>query len=121
MAMTETNKINTAFVYYVYGNTGGKNITVDKETDDVCAKNVIATGTFTNSKIMEEVENGRYYIKCGPDGIFNPLTLDKRMHNRYTKKGLYKWCLVNKQAFDLYLQFLRTGKNQFLHQSERLF
>lgn len=118
----ETNKIEIKPVYYIYGNTDGKNKTVEEESDDVCAKEIKAAGTFVDGTTKtQEINNSRYFVKSGPDGTFNPLTLDKRMHNRYTSKGMYKWFPVNKQAFDLYLQFLRTGKNQFLHQSERLF
>lgn len=108
---TMENSLEIRPIYYIYGNVDGKNKVVETEMEDVCAKEVV----------NETVETSRFFIKRGPDGVFNPLTLDERMHNRYTKKGLYKWCLVNRQAFDLYLQFLRTGKNQFLHQSERLF
>ena len=122
MVIMETNTLNSKSIYYIYGNMDGKNKTVEQDCNDVCAKEVKSVGVFIDGTTRKEsVDNTRYFVKCGPDGTFNPLTLDKRMHNRYIKRDMYKWCLVNKQAFDLYLQFLRTGKNQFLHQSERLF
>lgn len=97
--------------YFVYGHLNGENIHFTTEVNESCAKEVINSTTSSS----------RYFIKRCPDGFVNPLNIDKRKDSFYKKRGLYKWCSVDKAGFEMYLQFLRTGKNQFLHQAERLF
>lgn len=97
--------------YFVYGHLKGENIYFPDEVKDSCAKEVI---NYTTS-------SSRYFIWRSPDGFYNPLNVDVRKDSFYRRHGLYKWCSVSQVGFEMYLQFLRTGKNQFLHQAERSF
>lgn len=111
------NSPKSRSVYYVYGNMGGNNLITETETTDVCAKEIIIDKDESN----EVEEHSRCYVRHSPLGFFNPLNVDKRKHHFYIRHEMYRWIKVSRAGFDIYLQFLRTGKKQFLHQAERLF
>jgi len=66
-------------------------------------------------------ERERFYIKCGPDAkFFNPIGSDEGTHyKRNAGELVNRFKVVNKRAFTLYLQFLRTRNKAFLYEAER--
>ncbi len=105
------NKLQIKTLYFTYGNEGGNNIAYTEESDETYAKQVINETTGTS----------RYFVKRSPEGFANPLAEDDRKKLYYKRHAMYNWISVKEAGFELYLQFLRTGKKQFLHQAERLF
>lgn len=78
-------------------------------------------------KALAKTNRGRvqqYYIKIDRDGTFiNPNGLyEQKAKNRITEYRLSqrrKFVPVSKRCFELYLQFLRTGHERYLLQSQR--
>jgi len=66
-------------------------------------------------------ETKRYFIKCGKDNKFvNPLGLDENLYGkRHAGELVYKFCPVNRKAFILYIQFLRTKNQAYIREAER--
>lgn len=105
------NKLEITTLYYQEGNEGGANIAYTEEGDSTCAKEVINKTAGTS----------RYFVKHSPGGYVNPFDPDDRKRNYYQRHAMFTWIPVKAEGFKMYLQFLRTGKKQFLHQAERLF
>lgn len=82
-----------------YYSAGAK--TIEEETNSCYAK------SFENSQMTT------YYVKSNGRGFFDPSSDRHSIEWNFTK--------VKKEAFDNYLEFLKTGVKRYLDTAERVF
>jgi hypothetical protein len=127
----DSKKKDGVVVYTLYGKGDFKNEQGDSILDDASRRNnsdqeyIILAEERDNAYAKEVVRGGkaRYFIKIGRNGrMFDPLAVvpsDARSYKRTHGTDEWTYREVNKRVFDLYLNYLRTKNNAWLHNAER--
>ena len=72
--------------------------------------------------LATQTKNGdrySFYIKSGPGGLYNPISLTGNFRATNRDVDTYKWTKVESECFVDYLQFLTTKNVGFLHSANR--